>query len=261
MKMFKKSLSVVLALMMIFCCMSVTSFATNDKTVTLRIEGISECFYYGNVAIGENATVYDVLKTADKEDDTLTVNAIASSYGGAYIYAINSLQAGSKTILGWDGWLYKVDLVEPDVTVDKFNLKGGESIVVYYGDPYNTGMQYPIINTSKLSSGTISFTSIDATFDEQFNMVEKENPVTDYTLTWSVGNEKIELTPDENGVCKIPYKYLTFGNHTVQIEKYDSRTGLPTVLRYAPDFSVKVGLLDAIVAFFNMIVERLTSLF
>lgn len=261
MKMFKKSLSVILAIMMIFACMSVTSFAKNDKTVSLRIEGISECLYYGNVALDENSTVYDVLKKADKEDDSLTVNAIPSIYGGVYIVSINSIVAGSQTLLGWDGWLYRVDGKEPTETADNYTLSGGESIVFYYGDPYNTGMQYPIINTSKLSKGLLSFTSIDTSYDSNFNAVEKENAITDYTLIWGAGNEKIEITPDENGVCKIPYKYLTYGSHTVQIEKYDAKTGLSTVLRYAPDFSVKIGLVDSIIAFFNMIVERLTSLF
>lgn len=98
-------------------------------------------------------------------------------------------------------------------------------------------------------------------YDENWNAVTKETPVKDYTLTWGYNGKTVEITPDENGVCKIPYKYLTIGEHTVQIEKYDEKTTLPTVLRFAPDFSVEISLFDGIIAFFKMIFEAITSLF
>lgn len=261
MKMFKKSLSVILALVMIFGCMSVVSFAADGKaTVSLRIEGIKDCFYYGDVAVSGSTTVLDVIKQADKDDNTLSVTVIPSIYGD-YVKSINGLEAGKYTALGWDGWSYRVDGVEPDVGVGKYTVSGGETIVMYYADPWNTGMQYPIINTKNLANGEVSFTSIDSVFDSNtFEMVEKERAVTGYTLTWGTGSKKVVLTPDENGVCKIPYKYLTLGKHSVQIEKYDEKTGLPTVLRYAPDFSVEIGLFDAIMAFFKMIVETISSI-
>lgn len=259
MKIFKKSLSVILALVMIFSCMAVVSFAANDtKTVSLRIEGIKDCLYYGDVAVNGETTVLDVIKQADEADDTLSVTVVDSKYGD-YITAINGITAGSYTLVKWDGWSYMVDGKSPDVGVSAYTVSGGESIVLYYADPWNTGMQHPIINTDKLSDGEISFTSIDTVY-EGFTSTEKECAVTGYTLTWGTGSKKIELTPDENGVCKIPYKYLTLGKHTVQIEKYDEKTGLPTVLRYAPDFSVTIGLFDAIMAFVKMIVETIATI-
>lgn len=258
--MFKKSLSVLLAVMMIFGCMSVISLAADkNATVSLRIEGIKDCLYYSDVTVKEDSSVFDVLKAADEKDDTLTISSTSSEYG-AYIYGINGIYAGSYTALKWDGWLFKVNDVEPNESVSVCNVKDGDSIVFYYGDPYNTGMQYPVADTSKLSEGLISFASTDVVYDEFYNAIETVNPVKDYTLIWGVGNEKIELTPDENGVCKIPYKYLTFGSHTVQIEKYDAKTGLPTVLRFAPDYSVKVSIFDAILNFFKTIIESIMSI-
>lgn len=261
MKMFKKSLSVILALVMIFGCMSVVSFAADGKaTVSLRIEGIKDCLYYGDVAISGSTTVLDVIKQADKDDDTLSVTIVPSIYGD-YIKGINDLEAGSYTALGWDGWSYKVNGIAPNYGVDEYTVSGGETIVMYYADPWNTGMQYPTINTDNIANGEVSFTSIDSVFDsETFEMVEKECAVTGYTLTWGSGSKKIQLTPDENGVCKIPFKYLTVGKHSVQIERYDEKTGLPTVLRFAPDFKVTISLFDAIMAFFKMVVDTIASI-
>ncbi|MBQ8504153.1 MAG: DUF4430 domain-containing protein [Clostridia bacterium] len=261
MKMFKKSLSIILAVIMAMSCMAVMSFAAeDDATVSLRIEGITECLYYGDVTVASGSTALDVIKTADAADDTLNVTVIYSDWGD-YITAINGITAGTYTTMMWDGWSYMVDGVAPNVGVSAYTVSDGEEIVMYYGDPWNTGMQYPIINTDKLSDGIISFTSMDTVYDENFNATVKECPVTDYTLVWGYRGKTVEITPDENGVCKIPYKYLTFGEHTVQIEKYDASNGLPTVLRFAPDFSVSIGFIDAIVAFFKMIFESITSLF
>lgn len=260
MKMFKKSMSILLVAMMLLSSFALCSFAADGVKVSLRIEGIDKCLFYGDVTVSEDATAYDVLLKADENNDSLTVVSMSSDYG-AYITSINGITAGTYTTLMWDGWSYMVDGVSPDVGVDGYKVEDGDAIVMFYGDPWNTGMQYPIINTDKLAEGEISFTSTDTVYDENWNAVEKEVAVTDYVLTWGYNGKTVEITPDENGVCKIPYKYLTFGEHTVQIEKYDAKTGLPTVLRFAPDFSVSIGLFDAIMAFIKMIFEAITSLF
>lgn len=260
MKMFKKTMSIVLVIMMLLTSFAVSSFAADGVTVSLRIEGIDECLFYGDVTVDADATAYDVLLKADEKDDSLTVVSSLSIYG-AYITAINGITAGSYTTLKWDGWSYMVDGVSPEVGVDGYKVENGDVVVMYYADPWNTGMQYPIINADNLADGEISFTSMDTVYDENWNAVTKEIAITDYTLVWGYNGKTVEITPDENGVCKIPYKYLTIGEHTVQIEKYDEKTGLPTVLRYAPDFTVSISLLDGIMAFLKMIFEAITSLF
>lgn len=46
MKMFKKSLSITLVAMMLISAFALCSFAA-DTTVSLRIEGIDKCLFYG----------------------------------------------------------------------------------------------------------------------------------------------------------------------------------------------------------------------
>lgn len=260
MKMFKKSMSILLVIMMLASSFALCSFAAGDVKVSLRIEGIDKCLFYGDVTVAADSSVLDVIKAADKADESLTATIVDSDYG-PYLVDINGIVAGSYTDMMWDGWSYMVDGVAPDVGVSAYKVENDDVIVMYYGDPWNTGMQYPVINLEKLSDGKISFTSMDTVYDENWNAVTKECAVTGYVLVWGYNGKTVEITPDENGVCKIPYKYITIGEHTVQIEKYDAKTGLPTVLRFAPDFSVEIGFFDGIMAFFKMIFEAITSIF
>lgn len=260
MKMFRKTLSVLLAVFMLMGCMAVVAFAAEDVTVSLRVEGIDKCLFYGNVSVAGGATALDVLKAADAADDTLTVTVVDSDYG-PYLTAVNGITAGAYTDKMWDGWSYMIDGVSPDVGVDAYSVSDGEGMVLYYGDPWNTGMQYPIVHADNVADGEIYFTSMDTVYDENWNAVVQECAVTGYTLIWGYNGKTVEITPDENGVCKIPYQYITSGDHTVQIEKYDAKTGLPTVLRLAPDYTVSIGFFDAFLAFFKMIIEVITSLF
>lgn len=263
MKMFKKSLSVVMAVLTVFACLSLTAFAA-DTTVNLRIEGITECLYYADVAISENATVYDVLLKADAESDKLTVTSYVSEYG-AYVDSINGIAAGTYTEKKWDGWSYRVNRVAPSVGVDAYTVSAGDSIVMYYNDEWNTGMQYPEAKTDKLGDGKIYFTSMDTVYDENWNSVVAECAVTGYTLIW----DGTRITPDAEGVCIIDASLLKAGEHSVQIEKYDEKTGLPTVLRFAPDFTVAVegaeeaekSFFDKIKDFFMSIIEFFKNLF
>lgn len=254
MKMFRKTLSIVMVILTVLMCLSLSAFAA-DTTVNLRIEGIKECLYYGNVTVSENATVYDVLLKADKESDKLTVISTASEYG-AYVDSINGITAGTYTEKKWDGWSYKVNGESPSVGVDAYNVKAGDSIVMYYGDEWNTGMQYPTVKTDKLSEGKIYFTSMDTVYDENWNATVAECAVTGYTLIW----DGKKITPDAEGVCTIDASLLTAGKHTVQIEKYDAKTGLPTVLRFAPDFTVTVEGSEAENSFFDMIKDFFMSI-
>ena len=258
--MFKKTMSFLLAVVMLFGTLTLTSFAAEDVTVSLRIEGIDKCFFYGDVTVPVEATVYDVLCKADEADDSLTVVCEAGAWG-AFITSVNGVVAGAYTDKGWDGWSYMVDGVSPEVGISACKVKGGNAVVVYYGDPWNTGMQYPVVKADDLKNGKFSFTSMDTVYDENWNPVTKEVPVTGYVLTWGYGGKTVEITPDENGVCTIPAKYLTPGKHTVQVEKYDAATKLPTVLRFAPDCTVSVRLLDSIWMFLKSIAQAIIALF
>ena len=264
MKTFKKTVSVLLCAVMLLCCFVPAAFAAGNITVKLRVEGIDSCLYYGDVTVKSGSTAYDVLKAADDASSDLTVTAYDSTYG-KYVAKINGISAGSYTEKAWDGWLYRVNGTEPEVGIDSFTVSKGDSVVVYYGDPYNTGMQYPIVKTDKLSDGKLYFTSLDTVYDENWNAETKEVPITGYTLIWGWGDgQTMELTPDENGICTIPDVVLTDGEHSVQIVKTDSATGLPTVLRFAPDFTVTVkeptSFFAKIFSFFQKIFNAIKKL-
>ena len=262
MKIFKKSLSVILAVLMVLTCFGAVAFAANDEiTVSLRVEGIKSCLYYGDVTVNGGASVLDVIKKADSLDDTLTVSVIESQYG-AYISAVNGEK--EATFKGWDGWLFRVNDVEPSSGASFVTVADGDSIVLYYGDPYGVGMQYPTIDTNKLTEGKISFTSLDTIYDENWNPTTAEVSVKDYTLIW----DGTAIKADENGVCTIPEGKLTNGNHSVQIEKA-AENGCPLVLRLAPDFTVAVEkeavsifarILNALKNFFAKVVEFFKSI-
>lgn len=267
MKNFKKTLSVFLAALMLLSCFALSAFAAGGKTtVTLRIEGIKACLFYGRVTVDDDATVLDVLKQADKDSTSLTVTVTDGEYGD-YVSAING--ESEKTFKGFDGWLYRVNDTEPQLSASKLKIKANDSIVFYYGDPYGVGMQYPVVNTESLKDGKISFSSFDTEYDENWNPVTRENPVKGYTLTWGYNNvNTVTVTPDENGVCTIEEKYLTNEAHSVQIERY-AANGCPTVLRFAPDFTVGektadnlfVELFARLKAFFNRILDFFKNLF
>ncbi len=265
MKSLKKITSAFLAVVMPLSCFAVAAFAADGKiSVKLRVEGISALIFYSDVTVDENATVLDVVKAA-KDLDVKVVD----SYYGPYISAVNGIS--EKTYKGYDGWNYMVNGGIPDVGVSKYTVSKSDNVVLYYGDPFGAGMQYPEINTSDLKNGKISFTSMDTVYDDNWNPITKECPVKDYTLTWGYGNGKtVTLTPDENGVCTIAKEYLKGSKHSVQIERY-AENGCPTVLRYAPDFTVSVststiadfvsGIFSTIKTLFETVINFIKSLF
>ena len=69
MKMFKKSMSILLVAMMLLASFTLCSFAADDVKVSLRIEGIDKCLFYGDVTAKADATVLDVIKAASKKKE------------------------------------------------------------------------------------------------------------------------------------------------------------------------------------------------
>lgn len=215
---------------------SISAFADNEKqmSVTVRIEGISKNLYYNTVDIpytGENLTVQNALMYVDQQSDDITITGVENGW----ITAVNDEKQASFG--GWDGWLYTVNGVSPTDTVNDHVLSDGDSIVLYYGDPYGIGMQYPEIDTSKITDGILTFTSKDTSYDADYNPTVVTNPVKDAKVELGTEDGSISYTTDENGSINIDDKYLTEGNHSISISKV-SENGLPLVLRFAPDRTV-----------------------
>ena len=271
MKLFKKTLCVLLAALLLGCTALTAFAAEGDVTVSLRVEGITDCLFYDNVTVAADATALDALKAADAASDDLTLTVTESDYG-AYLAAINGLYAGSQTTKGWDGWMFRVNDEAVSVGIDAFTVSNGDSVVVYYSDEFgDTGMLYPEINLDGLMEGKISFTSATTEYDpETWEPTVKQVPVTGYTLIWD--GEKI--IADEEGVAHLTEAQIADGDHSVQIERY-AENGLPTVLRFAPDYGVTIGsaedpddsqdqpqgLFARIIAFFRNLFQKIAAFF
>ena len=237
MKLFKKTLCVLLAALLLGCT-ALTAFAEDmDTIVSLRVEGITECLFYEPVSVPAGSTALDVLQAAADGSDALTLTVTESEYG-AYLAAINGLYAGSQTQKGWDGWMFRVNDQAVEVGIDAYTVESGDEIVVYYSDEFGeTGMMYPEINLDGLMEGKVSFTSPVSEYDpETWEPTVTEAPITGYTLIW----DGQRITPDEDGVAHLTEAQIADGDHTVQIERY-AENGLPTVLRLAPGFIVSIG--------------------
>ena len=132
---FKRILCSALAAALAVSSYSISAFADDEKqmSVTVRIEGINRNLYYDTVEVpytGDNLTVQNALMYVDEKNDDITISGVESGW----ITAVNDdMQA---TFGGWDGWLYTVNGVSPTDTVNNYNLSEGDSVVLYYGDPY-----------------------------------------------------------------------------------------------------------------------------
>lgn len=204
-------------------------------TFSLRIEGITSNLFYKTVTVPSDGTptLQEALLEVEKAEEGLTFTGLDT----AYITAINGEEAG--TYGGYDGWMYRVNNLEPSVGIDQYELKAEDSVVLYYGDPFGAGMQYPEADLSKIAEGVIRFTSQDTTYDANYNPSTQTNPVKDATVVWKAGEESATYTTDDNGEIKIDAALLTPGQHSLSISKV-GEDNLPLVLRLAPDFTVTV---------------------
>jgi len=210
------------------------------KSVSLRIEGISENLYYDTVQVPyeDTLSVREALAYIDAQSDSIVIEGL----DGGFVSAVNGDASG--TFGGWDGWLFTVNGEEALVGIAECLLNDGDSVLLYYGDPYGVGMQFPRADASRLGDGILRFTSEDTTFDENWEPVVTVNPVVGASARFYSGDSFTEYTTDQNGELTIPAALLTPGAHRVQIEKYGdtavSGKYLPLVLRLAPDFTLMV---------------------
>lgn len=210
--------------------------AQKEMSITLRIEGIEKNLFYGtvNVPYTDSLTLQKALSYIDSKEKGITITGIDSNY----ITGINDESAGRFG--GWDGWLFTVNGKAANVGIDGLKLSDGDSVILYYGDPFGVGMQYPKADTSDIKDGVIRFTSSDTTYDADNNATVKINPVAGATVIWKSGNTTAKYVTDKNGKITIKKDQLTAGTHRVQISKTGT-SGIPLVLRYAPDYAITIA--------------------
>ena len=208
----------------------------HEKNVSLRIEGIQ-----GNVCEREFKTDAETLdgffKDADEAADDFELTIVESDYG-AYVSAVNDEAAGAFG--GYEGWLFTVNGEDPGVGMSSVEIKDGDSVVLYYADPFGAGFQFPEADITKLDGGVISFTSKDTVYDENYNPSTEINPVSGMTVKWYTGeNEFKEYKTDENGAVTVDKELLTAGEHRLEYSKY-ADNGMPLVLRSSAGYTVTV---------------------
>ncbi len=230
----KKSIALLLAAVLLFS-LTVPAAAADSYNITIRIEGITGNMFYRTISVplvGNGLTVKDALAYADSQDDALTIAGLS----GGYVTAINGVAAA--TYGGYDGWSYLVNSTEPSVGISDYSLNDGDSVVLYYGDPFGVGMQKPILDLSRLGAGILRFVSIDVTYDPiTWEPTTTVNPVAGATVTFK-GSFFIAQGPtNDNGEIPLEGDKHDVGIYSLEIEKY-APNGCPLVLRYAPDYTV-----------------------
>lgn len=194
----------------------------NTINVNLRIEGPEACYLNDTFEIAKDSNVCQLISYADEVSDDIEV--VGADADAGYISEVNGIAAGSFG--GWDGWYYAVNSVVPNVGVNDYTLNNNDTVVLYYGE---YPCYLPIADTSLLTTeGKITFTA-NATFGDAVL------PIDNMTVYF----DGKEYKTDYNGVVVIDGDQLTFGNHSLQVEKY-GYSGAPAVLRYADDYTVFV---------------------
>ena len=226
----KKIISAIAAFAVVLSSLVVSPFAADEKTVSLRIEGKSETYFYGDVTTNAS-TVAELMNEVDAANDNLTISKISGAYGD-YIDAINGDKAGSIEPAKGDGWMDLVNGVAPSVGIGEQQINDGDVIVFYYADEFGShGFARPVADLSKLGDREITFTS-DA-YAEDFSRITV--PVEGAKVTW----DGKEYVTDADGKIVIDKADFTVGDHSVGISKV-AEDGVPLVLRFASDYKITV---------------------
>ncbi len=232
----KKFATFVMAVLLSIGSLSVFAAAEDEINVTLRIEGVDENFYYDTVTTTDT-NLGDFLEQLGSDNDNINIVMEDGGYG-RYLTEVNGDKAASYG--AYSGWLFIVNGADPGTGMDNVMLKDGDEVVLYYGDPYGAGFQFPEADLSDIENGVITFTSKDTVYDENYNPSVVVNPVENAVVKWYSDDAGFtEYTTDAEGRITIDKELLTNGEHKVTIERYDD-TGVPTVLRFAPDYTVAV---------------------
>jgi len=210
--------------------------SNKSKTISLRIEGISENIFYDNeykvIYTDDLVTVLDAVDQAIGEDNYTALN---SYYGGKYISEINGEIENTFGNGAYDGWQYRVNGESPYDTIDTCELYKNDEVVVFFGGLNSQYPKTPII-TYENNNVVLEFTADG--YDDNWNTVLK--PIVDATVTI----DSNEYTTDKDGKIYIPYSEISNKEYNIQIEKYDTlnKDGkyLPLVIRLADDYSITI---------------------
>ena len=152
----KKSVACFTALLLTMLVLVPAAAAAENMNVSVRIVGLGEDIYNGEVSLADGSSVGDALAAVE---DVEIVGL------DSYITTVNGLEAG--LFGGWDGWNYRVNGKSPSVGINDYVLTDGDAILLYYG---MFDMQIPEVS---YADGVLTFTSTDTTYDSSGNPTEQ----------------------------------------------------------------------------------------
>lgn len=229
MKKFKKLLTFLVTLSMMFSLFSVSVFADNDTiSVSLRVEGPEETFYYN-----------EEVKVEVSEDSYVTCEDVLAASGIDYTSEESSYGSYVTSICGYygTGWMYAID----DNT--SYSVVDGSKVVYY---PYEEGNNYTYFNSDSYETTTgtdLEIELVEQSYDENWNIVDlactyaqiyyKTTPTSEEIALQSITDEdgKATVSFNEAGTYYLTAKSLTgeylsraFTTVTVTGDKIDTST-------------------------------------
>jgi len=202
-------------------CLSSGAYADGKASVSLRIEGDTSCIYYSAEEIVPGSSLKSLL-TSVNEKAALGMVGLETDYITS-VKGISSAKYG-----GWDGWLYLINGTVPSESISDCKLNEGDEIVLFFGDPYGVGFQFPEI---EITDDGISFYSMDTEYDASFNPIVKKKSVVSASVSiFDANGKEHKYITDENGRINADASLLKAGTYSYSIEKY-AANGLPLVLR------------------------------
>ena len=216
-----------------------------SKTVSIRVEGIGENKLYEKehtfMYDTQLASVSDIIKSAVGEGNY----TITSGDYGDYFSALYGEAEATFGGQNYDGWQYRVNGISPDFSMSGYAVSDKDEIVVYYG---SMTTQYPLEPAVTYVDGGVklTFSAEEKEYGPapDYAVTVKTVPITGATVTWGYGEgQTAAYTTDETGSVTIPAEQSANGEHSVQIEKYDTSNEvegkfLPLVVRLAGDKAV-----------------------
>jgi hypothetical protein len=229
----------ILVLIAGLCPAFALAVGSDSMEVSFRIEGKSENLYTNSglaFDYTDTATLADAVAGCLNAPNAPSVT-IDGSGEEARVTAVDELAEGSVGGLFNDTWMFRVNGEPADARLQNTSVQDGDEIVLYYGDPEL--MQYPEMDLSRMiPDGVVRFTSDDAVKNDAGQTYVATNPVVGAIVTWDGMTYKTdasgEIIIDSTGAGV---------SHTVQIER-SYENGLPTVLRFAPGYSLTYGFSD-----------------
>lgn len=189
----------------------------------VRIEGLNGTIVEDG-AEGVNA-LDAVEKVLDRHGIEYKVNS--SSYGD-YISSIAGISAGK--LGGYDGWLYYVktlkSVISPQVTLSKYVVNEGETIVVYYGDsltPFVNNINFIPINSEIVKENE----AFKIRFTYKYLDWNSNSEIVKPIKSAIVNIDNLNYITDDNG--EITSNGLSNGTHAYKISGYNIDR-LPTVV-------------------------------